>query len=70
MGNYPRMMPNTCPRCGGGIPNSQTPGAYPGALSRTDNTTEICSDCGVSEALENTFAGKPRQQSTWVVNKA
>jgi hypothetical protein len=40
-----------CPICGGGIPNDLLRGEYPGALSRVDNLTEICSDCGVSEAL-------------------
>lgn len=41
----------TCPRCGGKIPNNATPGAYPGALSRIDNETEVCSWCGVDEAI-------------------
>lgn len=41
-----------CPRCGGYITNNETPGAYPGALSRIDNQTEICSACGEDEALE------------------
>jgi hypothetical protein len=40
-----------CPRCNGFIPSNSRPGAYPGALSRTDNETEICSDCGSEEAL-------------------
>jgi len=40
-----------CPKCQGFIPNNETPGAYPGALSREDNKTEICSECGVKEAL-------------------
>lgn len=40
-----------CPRCSGFIPNNETPGAYPGALSRLDNKTEICSDCGGEEAV-------------------
>jgi hypothetical protein len=35
----------TCPRCLGGIPNDLCRGQYIGALSRTDNQTEICSDC-------------------------
>lgn len=35
-----------CPRCGNSIIG------YP-AVSRYDNTTEICSDCGTDEALEN-----------------
>lgn len=44
-----------CPRCQGYIPNNDRPGAYPGALSRLDNKTEICSDCGMEEALEEFF---------------
>lgn len=44
-----------CPICGGYIPNNATPGEYPGALSRVDNTTEICSDCGTQEALNDFF---------------
>lgn len=40
-----------CPRCSHFIPNDDTPGAYPGALSRLDDHTEICSSCGVEEAL-------------------
>ena len=37
-----------CPICGREYTD------YP-ALSRRDNTTEICPDCGVSEALEDFF---------------
>jgi|TARA_B100001094_G_scaffold75303_1_gene71697 hypothetical protein len=33
------------------IPNNETPGAYPGAMSRFDNRTEVCSMCGSVEAL-------------------
>jgi hypothetical protein len=40
-----------CPRCQGFIPNNDKPGAYPGAISRLDNKTEICSECGTIEAL-------------------
>lgn len=47
-----------CPRCGGFIPNNNNPGAYPGALSRLDNKTEICSECGEQEALENYYDGE------------
>lgn len=42
-----------CPRCHGFIPNNDTPGAYPGAISRLDNTTEVCSSCGTEEAIED-----------------
>lgn len=44
-------MNPTCPRCLGYIPNNYQPGAYPGALSRYDNKTEICSACGTDEAM-------------------
>lgn len=40
-----------CPRCEGYIPNNIEPGAYPGAISRWDNKTEICSPCGTEEAI-------------------
>lgn len=36
----------TCPKCGGEYTE------HP-ALSRTDNETEICPDCGTREALED-----------------
>lgn len=42
-----------CSRCGGGIPNDDNPGAYPGALSKLDNRTYICSRCGEAEAAFN-----------------
>jgi hypothetical protein len=47
------MSPNApiCPRCRGFIPSNLTPGFYPGAISRVDNKTEICSDCGREEAF-------------------
>ena len=40
-----------CPICLGGIPNDENKGEYPGATSRFDNKTEICSECGTREAL-------------------
>jgi RNA polymerase subunit RPABC4/transcription elongation factor Spt4 len=49
------MSTDVCPRCRGFIPNDVTPGAFPGALSRTDNETEICSECGTFEAIEQWF---------------
>ena len=39
------MKTNFCPKCG------KTYQGYP-ALSRADNRTEICPECGVREALE------------------
>lgn len=40
-----------CPRCDQPVPNAQHAGQYPGALSRFDNETYICSSCGSSEAM-------------------
>ena len=40
-----------CPRCGGDIPNSERKGQYPGAISRVNNKTEVCSGCGMKEAI-------------------
>ena len=42
-----------CPICDGPIPNALHEGQYSGALSRVDNKTEICSECGVMEALQD-----------------
>lgn len=40
------MPDKKCPRC------EETIGEFP-ALSRLDNRTEICSQCGLSEAIFN-----------------
>lgn len=40
-----------CPRCLGFIPSNAFAGEYPGAISRIDNKTEICSECGTEEAI-------------------
>jgi hypothetical protein len=50
-------VPHICPRCADSwIPDNHHPAEYPGAISRSDNKTEICSACGVEEAMIN-FAG-------------
>jgi hypothetical protein len=43
----PYMQSVLCPRCAVRL----LPMGYPGALSRVDNHTEICSECGQDEAL-------------------
>lgn len=58
-----------CPRCDGYIPNSESPGAYPGAVSRVDNKTEICSQCGTDEALEQFLIGRLTPMSEWAATK-
>ena len=55
---------HTCPRCLGGVPTPSERGKYPGAISRTDNVTEVCSECGVKEALE-VFTSALMQQEDW-----
>ena len=44
------MKTNTCPKCG------HTYQGYP-ALSRVDNRTKICPDCGIREAMEDARIG-------------
>ncbi len=49
------MKSNICPKCGRAYQG------YP-ALSRVDNRTEICPDCGIIEALEDAgFATRTRR---------
>lgn len=48
-----------CPRCG------QIYSGYP-ALSRRDNKTEICSQCGTEEALEDYFGCKKKEWASEV----
>lgn len=50
---------NTCPRCGNDYDG------YP-ALSRTDNTTHVCSTCGTAEAMEDYLGSGPTPQTAWV----
>ncbi len=45
----------TCPKCG-------KPYSAPPALSRLDNETRICPDCGTREALESIGVDKAEQE--------
>ena len=45
----------TCPKCG--CVYTEVP-----ALSRTDNETLICPDCGIREALESIGISKEQQE--------
>lgn len=61
-------VPNVCPRCWTNwIPSNESPGGYPGALSRADNKTEICSQCGDAEALEDYYEGGCQPVENWPV---
>lgn len=57
---------DTCPRCGDDTLRIDRPALN--ALSRVDNETHVCSDCGTSEALEQ-FAtgGEPLTKEHWAV---
>ena len=47
-----------CPRCGQRVPNAL--GDYPGALSREDNETYVCSECGTTEAMAGFMPNYPK----------
>lgn len=53
----------TCPRCG----ERDLPLGHPGAISRVDNRTEVCSPCGVDEALADYFGRTLAPVSAWPV---
>ena len=59
-----------CPRCTGPIPNAVATVYHTGAISRTDNQTEICSDCGLDEALRVFASARAIPQTEWPVNKS
>lgn len=58
-----------CPRCGGPVPREGMQGKYPGALSRLDNETEICSACGTDEAMQDYFKGGITPMDVWPVEE-
>ena len=62
-----KLDQHTCPRCLGDIPNDLQRGEYPGALSRTDNETEVCSECGVLEGLEDWHGEGCMPKEKWAV---
>lgn len=59
---------NICPRCTGPVPNAERKGEYIGAMSRTDNETEVCSACGTAEAMEEFTGSGLTPQTNWPVN--
>jgi hypothetical protein len=61
-------VPHICPRCQDNwIPDNQHPGEYPGAMSRADNRTEICSPCGEREAMQTYERGECTPTAEWPV---
>lgn len=53
-----------CPRCG----VRELPDGYPGALSRADNATELCSPCGNEEAFEDMY-GRATPTNLWPIKQ-
>ena len=53
------MKIKMCPICSEPIPNRLHAGEYCGAISRRDNKTEICSECGVMEAMQDFAKSQP-----------
>lgn len=51
----PNATYTTCPRCGRNTLRTDRPAMN--ALSRTDNETYVCSECGTNEGLEAMAAG-------------
>lgn len=51
-----------CPRCG----VEMNPRDYP-AISRTDDRTDVCSRCGIDEAIEAMMRGAPTPQAQWPI---
>jgi hypothetical protein len=54
-----KKLAGLCPRCGAPWSKKHDgEGQYP-ALSRRDNKTDICSECGVKEAFEDAGMAPP-----------
>lgn len=65
----PKPAPgNVCPRCRGDVPEPGKKGEYSGAISRTDNKTEVCTPCGNHESEEDK-RDKLTPQTEWPMKK-
>jgi len=61
----PWTQDSLCPRCAMRI----LPFGHPGALSRVDNKTEICSECGQEEALLQWAGHTLGGTETWPIKR-
>ncbi len=59
---------HTCPRCAGGIPNTEWRGRYVGAISRRFADVEICSDCGTAEAFHDFYGTHAQEMRWWIAD--
>lgn len=62
------MVSNICKRCGRRARLNDPFHRGFGAMSRTDNKTMICSDCGVDEAMQDFTMGAPTPKSEWPID--
>lgn len=60
------MMTTYCPKCGKRT-LLEPPYESWNSLSRVDNETYICSDCGTLETFEQLTYGQPAPKSSWVL---
>ena len=65
---WKRAEEDTCPRCLGDVPDALNKGKYPGALSRVAEV-EICSNCGLDEALKDFRGDKPVKAENWPITE-
>lgn len=63
------MVSKICPRCDYTAKLSDPFYKGYGAISRADNKTQICSNCGVEEGYEQFIYGEVTPKSAWPVYK-
>ena len=63
------MVSKTCKRCGQVARYNDPFHRGVGAISRLDNRTMICSDCGLDEAMEDFFGAGITPMSEWPINR-
>lgn len=63
------MVSKICKRCDYTAPLNDPFYRGFGAISRTDNKTMICSNCGVEEAMEDFLHGGCTPKEQWPVYK-
>ena len=61
------MVSKVCKRCGQVARYDDPFHRGFGAISRTDNKTSICSDCGVAEAMEDFIDGFLTPKEEWPI---
>lgn len=63
------MVSKTCKRCGQVARYDDPFHRGFGAISRVDRKSQICSDCGVDEAMQDFLDGGCTPKSEWPVSR-